>query len=118
MTESNALTEQARISLLAQIVALNRDEETHETDSFREHRYRQFARRLSNQTCDVLDVGCSAGRGGAVLKALLPGLRITGFDCLFITDKTCGAYGKFYPYGLQTDNPENSRNRTIDRTRR
>lgn len=67
---------------LAQIVALNREQQVSETDSFTARRYRQFASHFLPQTRDVLDVGCNTGRGGVVLKQLLPALRITGLDCV------------------------------------
>lgn len=82
------------------IVALNREQEVSETDSFTERRYQQFVRHFAPDTCDVLDVGCNTGRGGAVMKALRPNLRITGVDCVperiaalepqFYSDKICG----------------------------
>jgi SAM-dependent methyltransferase len=68
--------------LLEQVVALNRDQGCSETDPFTEQRYRQFARRFSPGTRDVLDVGCNTGRGGRVLKTSLPTLHITGIDCV------------------------------------
>jgi SAM-dependent methyltransferase len=67
---------------LDQIVALNREQEISEVDPFTEHRYHQFVRHFSPRTREVLDVGCNTGRGGAIMKALLPGLRITGMDCV------------------------------------
>jgi SAM-dependent methyltransferase len=70
------------VTTLERIVALNRDEGFSEADSFTERRYRQFVRWFPAPTRDVLDVGCNTGRGGGVMKALLPGLRITGLDCV------------------------------------
>jgi 2-polyprenyl-3-methyl-5-hydroxy-6-metoxy-1,4-benzoquinol methylase len=70
------------MTAVEQIVALNRQQTYSETDPFTERRYRQFGRRFSSNTRDVLDVGCNIGRGGAALKAMLPGLRITGLDCV------------------------------------
>lgn len=67
---------------LEQIVALNWEERVSETDPFTERRYQQFLRHLSPHTRDVLDVGCNTGRGGAVMKASRPALRITGLDCV------------------------------------
>jgi len=64
------------------IVAPNRDQELNETDPFTEPRYRQLVRHLSLDARDVLDIGCSTGRGGAVMRALRPNLRITGVDCV------------------------------------
>ena len=65
-----------------QILALNRMQKESETDSFTEHRYRQFVRHFSPDTRDVLDVGCNTGRGGTAMKALVPSLCITGIDCV------------------------------------
>ena len=67
---------------LDQIIAINREQESSEVDPFTERRYKQFVRHLSSPTRDVLDVGCNNGRGGAVMKRLLPDLRITGIDCV------------------------------------
>ena len=67
---------------LDQIVALNREQEISEVDPFTERRYYQFVRHFLPRTREVLDVGCNTGRGGAIMKALLPGLRITGVDCV------------------------------------
>jgi 2-polyprenyl-3-methyl-5-hydroxy-6-metoxy-1,4-benzoquinol methylase len=73
-----------RISMtnLAEIIELNRQQIVSEEDPFTERRYLQFVRRFAPQTRDVLDVGCNTGRGGAVIKTLLPGVRITGIDCV------------------------------------
>jgi len=70
------------MTTMDQIVSLNREMEMSETDTFTERRYRQFVRYLPPGTQNVLDVGCSTGRGGAVMKAAVPSLRITGLDCL------------------------------------
>jgi len=70
------------LTSLEQMVALNREQDVSETDPFTERRYQQFLRHLSLHTRDVLDVGCNTGRGGAVMKALRPTLRITGVDCV------------------------------------
>lgn len=51
-----------------------------ETDPFTEDRYRQFLGWLPDDAIDVLDVGCNTGRGGAVLKAARPALRLRGLD--------------------------------------
>jgi len=67
---------------LDQIVMLNRENKVSEADPFTHQRYQQFVRHFSPGTHEVLDVGCSTGRGGAVMKALLPGLHITGIDCV------------------------------------
>jgi 2-polyprenyl-3-methyl-5-hydroxy-6-metoxy-1,4-benzoquinol methylase len=70
------------LTTLEVIVALNRDPELNETDPFTGPRYQQRVRHLSQDARDVLDVGCSTGRGGAVMKAVRPNLRITGVDCV------------------------------------
>ena len=70
------------VASLDHIVTLNREQEVSETDPFTERRYRQFVGHFSCHTRQVLDVGCNTGRGGAVMKALCPGLRITGVDCV------------------------------------
>jgi SAM-dependent methyltransferase len=67
---------------LDHIVTLNREQKISESDQFTERRYQQFVRHFSPLTREVLDVGCNTGRGGAVMKAMLPGLRITGLDCV------------------------------------
>jgi SAM-dependent methyltransferase len=64
------------------IVALNRAQEESETDPFTVRRYKQFVRHFPSHTREVLDVGCNTGRGGPVMKALVPGLRVTGIDCV------------------------------------
>ena len=67
---------------LSLIVDLNRAQEISEVDIFTERRYKQFARRLRRHTRDVLDIGCNTGRGGALMKALRPDIKITGLDCV------------------------------------
>jgi 2-polyprenyl-3-methyl-5-hydroxy-6-metoxy-1,4-benzoquinol methylase len=64
------------------LVALNRAQVVSEQDTFTTHRYRQFARNLSKNTVDILDIGCNSGRGGYLLKAYLPSSKITGLDCV------------------------------------
>lgn len=66
----------------SEIVELNRRQEVSEIDPFTERRYKQFVRYLPPNAHDVLDVGCNTGRGGVVMKALRPDLRITGLDCV------------------------------------
>ena len=53
-----------------------------EVDSFTAERYGQFARHLSPQATQVLDVGCNTGRGGRALKDQRPTLELTGLDCV------------------------------------
>jgi|SRR6185312_6410447 ubiquinone/menaquinone biosynthesis C-methylase UbiE len=67
---------------LDQVVALNRAQQQSETDRFTVRRYQQFVRHFPPDTRDVLDVGCNTGRGGSVMKALVPPLRLTGIDCV------------------------------------
>lgn len=51
-------------------------------DPFTLERYAQFARLLPANTRSILDVGCSDGRGGGVLKAAFPEAVIQGLDCV------------------------------------
>ena len=61
--------------------SLNAAQTEAETDSFTPYRYAQFARHLRDAS-RVLDVGCSTGRGGAVLRDALPGARLEGLEML------------------------------------
>lgn len=62
---------------------LNHDEGYYTNpDPFTLERYKQFAKRLSVETKNVLDVGCNMGRGGKVLKSSNPKLVIFGLDCV------------------------------------
>jgi SAM-dependent methyltransferase len=70
------------VTSLGAVIELNREQLISETDSFTERRYEQFVRHFLPETRDVLDVGCNTGRGGAVMKAQRPSLRITGVDCV------------------------------------
>jgi SAM-dependent methyltransferase len=67
---------------LTDYVSLNASQIESEVDSFTPTRYRQFAGWFSAGVHNVLDVGCNTGRGGAELKALRPGLNLTGLDLL------------------------------------
>lgn len=67
---------------LDQVITLNRAQQQSETDRFTVRRYQQFVRHFPPNTRDVLDVGCNTGRGGSVMKALVPALRLTGIDCV------------------------------------
>ena len=67
---------------LNQVIALNRAEKFGEEDTFTQRRYKQFARRFRDDTRTILDVGCSTGRGGAVIKSLLPNVQVIGLDCV------------------------------------
>jgi 2-polyprenyl-3-methyl-5-hydroxy-6-metoxy-1,4-benzoquinol methylase len=62
--------------------AVNRDQSLSEADDFTEERYAQFVRHLPSNVKAILDVGCNTGRGGAVLRRLLPTVRIDGLDCV------------------------------------
>ena len=64
------------------LIALNREQTVSETDTFTARRYITFLGHFRQGTVDVLDVGCNTGRGGAAIKARLPGLRIVGLDCV------------------------------------
>jgi len=64
------------------LVAVNRSQSLSEVDDFTEDRYAQFVRHLPHNAKAVLDVGCNTGRGGAVLKRLLPNMKIDGLDCV------------------------------------
>lgn len=89
---------------LDQVVALNRAQHQSETDRFTAGRYKQFVRHFPENTRDVLDVGCNTGRGGPVMKALVPALRLTGIDCvpertaaldpLVYAERICGSADK------------------------
>lgn len=89
---------------LDQVITLNRAQQQSETDRFTVRRYQQFVRHFGPNTRDVLDVGCNTGRGGSVMKALVPALRLTGIDCvpervaaldpLVYAENICGAANK------------------------
>jgi glycosyltransferase involved in cell wall biosynthesis len=51
-----------------------------ESDDFTAERYARFERWLPPETRTVLDVGCGIGRGGGVLKARRPDVRLVGLD--------------------------------------
>lgn len=70
------------MTVLDRVVALNRAQQQSETDRFTAGRYKQFVRHFPPNTRDVLDVGCNTGRGGPVVKALVPAVRLTGIDCV------------------------------------
>jgi 2-polyprenyl-3-methyl-5-hydroxy-6-metoxy-1,4-benzoquinol methylase len=70
------------VTELNHLIELNRAQQISEEDIFTEKRYKQFVHRFHDHTQKVLDVGCNTGRGGAVMKALLPRLEITGLDCV------------------------------------
>ena len=64
------------------IIALNREQTVSERDTFTVTRYITFLNHLRRGTVDVLDVGCNTGRGGAAMKAHMPGIRLVGLDCV------------------------------------
>src|SRR5580700_1790216 len=64
------------------LLAVNRGQSLSEVDDFTEDRYAQFVRHLPHNVKAVLDVGCNTGRGGAVLRRLLPKMKIDGLDCV------------------------------------
>ncbi len=67
---------------LHQVLEINRAEKFGEEDTFTERRYKQFVGHFREDTRTILDVGCSTGRGGAVMKSLLPNLQVVGLDCV------------------------------------
>lgn len=64
------------------LIELNRAQTVSREDTFTVHRYRQFVTHLPSNVQSVLDVGCSTGRGGRVIKDYMPSVRITGLDCV------------------------------------
>jgi 2-polyprenyl-3-methyl-5-hydroxy-6-metoxy-1,4-benzoquinol methylase len=66
----------------AELVERNRNQLVSEKDDFTERRYAHFVKHFPAQTQDVLDIGCNTGRGGRIMKAKKPNLRIVGFDCV------------------------------------
>jgi ubiquinone/menaquinone biosynthesis C-methylase UbiE len=65
-----------------EIVKRNRNQELSERDDFTERRYTGLIRYFPVNAREVLDIGCNTGRGGAALKSWIPGLRISGMDCV------------------------------------
>jgi len=63
-------------------VELNERQTESESDDFTPRRYVQFARHLRGDGSSVLDVGCGVGRGGRVLKRMIPGITLMGLDCV------------------------------------
>jgi 2-polyprenyl-3-methyl-5-hydroxy-6-metoxy-1,4-benzoquinol methylase len=64
------------------IVERNQAQWYSEEDTYTPARYARFLSHLGPEAVDVLDVGCNTGRGGGIMKSRLPGLRITGLDCV------------------------------------
>lgn len=85
---------------LSQIIEINRAEKFSEEDDFTEQRYKQFARYFHDDTRTILDVGCNTGRGGIVMKAMLPNLQITGLDC--VPERVAALDPNIYPSSVCT----------------
>lgn len=59
---------------------VNRRRGIGERDSFTLERYRQLARHIQKIDAWIFDVGWNTGRGGVVLKEILPNSTLTGLD--------------------------------------
>jgi SAM-dependent methyltransferase len=70
------------ISKNVDFVDLNRKQFQSETDTYTPERYVQFACHFPSNVCDVLDIGCNTGRGGAMIKSRVKRARIVGLDCV------------------------------------
>ncbi|MDR3751691.1 MAG: class I SAM-dependent methyltransferase [Terracidiphilus sp.] len=66
----------------AEIVDLNRGYLDNIWDDFTSERYAQFVKHFPSHTRDVLDIGCNAGRGGQIVKSMMPSAQIVGLDCV------------------------------------
>jgi 2-polyprenyl-3-methyl-5-hydroxy-6-metoxy-1,4-benzoquinol methylase len=64
------------------LIDLNREQQFSETDTFTSERYAQFVKHFPPKTRDILDIGCNTGRGGQVMKSLIPTVQIVGLDCV------------------------------------
>jgi len=64
------------------IVKRNLAQHVSEEDTYTPTRYARFLSYLGPETIHLLDVGCNTGRGGTIMKARRPDLRITGLDCV------------------------------------
>jgi len=51
-------------------------------DAFTEKRYLQMGAFIKGVAPKIIDVGCSKGEGGPVLKKLFPECHLTGLDCV------------------------------------
>ena len=63
-------------------VEANRLQSWSENDSFTVERYRQFGQHLPKGPIRVLDCACNTGRGGRVLKQVLPEAILYGIDLI------------------------------------
>ena len=66
----------------AELIDRNQRQLLHESDDFTRERYAQFAGHFPAHTKDLLDIGCSTGRGGKIVKSRMPHVRIAGLDCV------------------------------------
>lgn len=80
-----------------------------EEDPFTAERYRQFARRMGSMRTRVMDVGCSTGQGGAVIKAARRDITLCGVDVVESRlDRLPAAYDE-YVRATTTDLPFESK---------
>lgn len=68
--------------LRSKIERINAEQTGSESDPFTPFRYEQMARRLRGRAASVLDVGCNTGRGGIVLRRVLPEAELHGIDLI------------------------------------
>jgi 2-polyprenyl-3-methyl-5-hydroxy-6-metoxy-1,4-benzoquinol methylase len=90
--------------------SLNQAQLEAEYDTFTPERYCQMAKWLPPEG-RILDVGCSTGRGGEVLKRVNPAWEVIGLDCLEsrLSLLPKPAYsGAICSYSTAIDSPENS----------
>jgi len=64
------------------IIEKNREQKVSEEDTFTEDRYRQMAGHVRKSKGKIFDVGCGTGRGGRILKSIIPGVELLGLDCV------------------------------------
>lgn len=76
-----------------------------ESDNFTIDRYKQFCRYIPIHSISILDIGCNTGRGGEVVKHLLPNTLITGLDT--VKDRVARLPKEYYSgiYGISTNIP-------------
>jgi ubiquinone/menaquinone biosynthesis C-methylase UbiE len=76
-----------------------------ESDEFTVERYRQFAHYFPARAAQILDVGCSTGRGGQELARMHPEAQLWGIDVVQDRlDALPDVYAKRFR-GLSTDMP-------------